>query len=276
VEVLDKRRTSELTGTTAYAGALLDRRAGTIQPLAYARGLAAAAMRAGAGVFTQTPVTHASRSGATWKLATGTGAFVEADWVIVATDVYARSDGVWPGVEREQVRLPYFNIATAPLPPHIAREILPARHGAWDTRRVLSSFRVDAAHRLVFGSVGALSGAGRAIHGDWARRAIAKLFPQLRDIPFEHAWYGTIGMTADALPRFHELDRNVVSFSGFNGRGIAPGTVLGRELARFVLNLTGVQALPLPGTRVAAVPWRRMRALGYEAGARALHLASRC
>ena len=40
--------TAERTGSEAYAGALLDMRAGTIQPLAYARGLARAAIAAGA------------------------------------------------------------------------------------------------------------------------------------------------------------------------------------------------------------------------------------
>src|SRR3546814_3640021 len=43
VELLDASQTLEKTGTAAFTGALLDRRAGTIQPLAYARGLAGAA-----------------------------------------------------------------------------------------------------------------------------------------------------------------------------------------------------------------------------------------
>jgi glycine/D-amino acid oxidase-like deaminating enzyme len=37
----------------------------------------------------------------------------------------------------------------------------------------------------------------------WARRALVRLFPQLRGTTFEHEWYGMIEMTADALPRFH-------------------------------------------------------------------------
>src|SRR3546814_15620370 len=48
VEVLDASQTLEKTGTAAFTAWLLDRRAGTIQPLAYARGLARAAMAAGA------------------------------------------------------------------------------------------------------------------------------------------------------------------------------------------------------------------------------------
>jgi glycine/D-amino acid oxidase-like deaminating enzyme len=272
VQVLDAQRTRELTGTRTYAAALLDRRAGTIQPLAYVRGLAAAALRAGARIHTQTRVTAAERDGSEWQLQTSSGGTVSAKWVIVATDAYTATSGLWPGIQAEQVRLPYFNFATAPLPRESLEGILPERQGAWDTRQVLSSFRLDAAGRLVFGSVGALRGFGRRIHHDWARRSLARNFPELKDVPFEHAWYGTIGMTNNALPRFHELDRNVVSLSGFNGRGIAPGTVFGRALAKLVLDEVRRDDLPLPVTQVVPAPWRTAKALGYEAGAQAFHL----
>ena len=43
VRLLSAEETAERTGTRAYTGALLDQRAGTVQPLAYARGLAHAA-----------------------------------------------------------------------------------------------------------------------------------------------------------------------------------------------------------------------------------------
>lgn len=274
VEVLDARKTAELIGSKAYSASLLDRRAGTIQPLAYVRGLASAALRAGARIYTQTRVVSATRAGDRWQLTTSGGKTVSAKWVIVATDAYTGAAGLWSGIQAEQVQLPYFNVATVPLARDVAAAILPDRQGAWDTCQVLSSFRFDAAGRLVFGSVGALRGTGKSIHQDWARRAVAKIFPRLKDVQFEHAWYGTIGMTSNALPRFHELDHNVLSFSGFNGRGIAPGTVFGRELARVILGEVARDELPLPMTPLAAVPWRGVRSLSYETGAQAVHLIS--
>lgn len=271
VEVFDAAQTRRLTGTAAYAASLLDRRAGTIQPLAYVRGLAAAAMRAGARVYTQCRVSAARTDGSRWELTTSSGGSLSAAWVIVATNAYTGADGLWPGIQSELVRLPYFNLATAPLPAAVAASILPERQGAWDTRRVLSSLRLDAAGRLVFGSVGALRGIGRKVHRDWGRRALARLFPGLRGMEFEHEWYGMIGMTSDALPRFHRLDRNVLSFSGFNGRGIAPGTVFGRELAKLVMGETKASDLALPISPVKAAPLRTVRELGCEAGARLFH-----
>jgi glycine/D-amino acid oxidase-like deaminating enzyme len=269
VEVLNAEETRRKVGGGDYAGALLDKRAGTIQPLAYARGLARAALAAGVKIFTQSPVLTASDTGPRWQVDTKAGS-VRADWVIVATDAYAR--GPWSQVRQEQVHLPYFNFATQPLSDNLRASILPERQGAWDTKQVLSSFRFDRAGRLVFGSVGALNGIGAAIHRSWALRSLRRMFPQLTDIEFEAGWFGMIGMTSDNLPRFHKLDRNVIAFSGYNGRGIAPGTIFGSVLASYVLGHTSEKELPLP---VAAVEEPRFRAAHealYRAGSQLVHL----
>ena len=271
VELLDADQARRMTGSQAYSAALLDHRAGTIQPLAYARGLAAAALGAGARLYTRTPVVAAQRDGERWRLSTGGGGSVLANWVIVATNAYTGADGLWPAIRDELVQMPYFNLATAPLPEALAATILPGRQGAWDTRQVLSSMRFDAAGRLVFGSIGALRGLGRQIHHDWGRRALTKLYPQLEGVAFEHEWYGTIGMTDNALPRFHQLAHQVVSFSGYNGRGIAPGTVLGRELARLVLGQVRAEELALPVMPVQPVALRAVKQWGYDLGSQAFH-----
>lgn len=285
VHLLGAEETARKVGTTAYAGGLLDERAGTIQPLAYARGLAAAAIAAGAAIHTASPVVAVEDEGSAWRLRTP-GGTVRAAWVVVATNAYtmgaytmgagtmgAGSGAVWPEVRRELVHLPYFNLATRPLPDELRRSILPERQGAWDTREVLSSFRFDRQGRLVFGSVGALRGTGHAIHRNWGRRALAKLFPQLRGIDFETEWYGQIGMTDDHLPRFHRLGRQVVAFSGYNGRGIAPGTVFGRCLARLLLGSLDESELPLPISEPVPARHRAAREAWYEAGAQLVHLA---
>ncbi|MEY4416352.1 MAG: hypothetical protein RIQ53_3645 [Pseudomonadota bacterium] len=276
VTVLDAARTAERTGTPAYAGSLLDLRAGTVQPLAYVRGLAAAAQRAGAQLYVGSRAVRAEATGTAqqpgWCLHTDTGGRVQARWVLVATDAYTGEHGLWPALQTEQVSLPYFNLATEPLTPRQAAGLLPGGEGAWDTRQVLTSFRMDAAGRLVFGSVGALQGSGRAVHTAWARRAMARLFPQLRGVALQHAWHGTIGMTHDAIPRLHTLAPQVLAVAGYNGRGISPGTVMGRALARHILGLDAPDALPLPFSTPEPERWRTLRTAGYEAGAQAQHL----
>lgn len=270
VQVLDAEETARKVGSRAYAGSLLDERAGTIQPLAYARGLAGAAIAAGASVYTRSAVRRVEDEGTRWRLHAAEGT-VTAGWVIVATDAYTTD--VWPAIRGEQVHLPYFNMATAPLGDNLRRSILPERQGAWDTREILSSFRFDRAGRLVFGSVGALRGTGVPVHRGWGRRALRKLFPHLGDVTFETEWFGAIGMTANSLPRFHRLARNVVAFSGYNGRGIAPGTAFGRCLAELALGRVAEADLPLPVTEAVPVPRRAVQEAYYEVGAQLVHLA---
>ena len=267
VRVLDAAETTAKVGTDAYSGALLDLRAGTIQPLAYARGLAGAAIGAGAKIHTRSAVTGWERAGAIWRLRTAGGA-VSADWVIVATDAYTNTP--WPEIRTEQVRLPYFNLATAPLSEDLRHAILPERQGAWDTKEIMSSFRFDRAGRLVFGSIGALR--GTSIHQAWAKRALKRLFPAIGDVSFVAEWYGWLGMTGNHLPLFHKLADNVVSFTGYNGRGIAPGTVFGRILAEHIQGRLAEGELPLPVTTPAPVPFRKSKEAYYEVGAQIAHV----
>lgn len=270
VRLLDAREAAAKIGSTAYAGALLDERAGTIQPLSYARGLARAALAAGAAIFTASPVTETREENGLWVLSTPQGT-VRAERVIVATNAY--SSGPWAELRDELVPLPYFNFATTPLPASVLAELLPERQGCWDTRMVLSSFRFDRAGRLVFGSVGALSGTSYSIHRAWAKRAMSKIFPALAGVDFEAAWYGRIGMTGDAVPRLHRPARNVVAVCGYNGRGIGPGTVFGRVLAEALIEGTPDADLPLPVGPVAAARFRAVHEAFYVAGAQIAHVA---
>ena len=270
VQLLSADETARRVGTGAYGGALFDPRAGTIQPLAYARGLATVALRAGANIHTGSAVTATERQGSGWVVRTAGGS-VSAAWIIVATDAY--STGPWEQVRTEQVHLPYFNFATTPLSDNLRKSILPNREGCWDTKEILSSFRMDQAGRLVFGSVGALRNTGAAVHRAWAKRSLKKLFPQLGDIGFEAEWYGKIGMTDDAVPRFHKFADQVVGFSGYNGRGIAPGTAFGKVLARHILGEISEADLPLPLTAPKDQSFRSLKEAWYEAGAQVAHFA---
>lgn len=268
VELLDAATTAEKIGSRAFRGSLLDRRAGTIQPLAYARGLACAALGRGARIFTGSPVREVLDEHGKWRVGVDRGS-VRAEWVIVATNAY--SNTVWSVLRDELVALPYFNVATRPLSVRDRSAILPERQGIWDTRRVLTSLRLDAAGRLIFGSVGALRGTGTKLHRNWGRRALARLFPALTDVEFEYEWYGRIGMTVDAIPRFHQLARNTISISGYNGRGIAPGTSFGRGLALLVTGKMTPADLALPTAPAHQVPLRSVREFFYEYGSQIAH-----
>lgn len=266
VELLDAAAATEMTGAKTYHGALLDRRSGTIQPLAYARGLAHAAIDAGAQVFTQSPAQSIERQGDRWEVKTPSGA-VSADRLLVATGGYGQDT---PEAQRTTVPYFYFQCATKPLSHNLLSEILPQKQGTWDTHPVLRSFRLDAEGRMIFGSIGKLD-AGGGLHKNWAMRSLQSIYPQISEDAWEEAWYGRIAMTQDHLPRLVEIGPNGLSIYGYNGRGIGPGTVFGRAIAKY-FETGDATALPFPFTPNPREPFAALRGLAIEAGARAYHL----
>lgn len=83
------------------------------------------------------------------------------------------------------------------------------------------------------------------------RRALAKRFPTLADIPFEHTWAGLMGMSGNLRPYFGRIDDGLYAAGGYHGAGIAFGTAAGRLLAEYSLGhaspeLDAIRALPGP------------------------------
>lgn len=265
--LLDKDEATDALGTDCFQGALLDKRAGTVQPLAYAYGLAQAAVSQGAAIFTHSPVIKLQRQSSRWHMTTPNGSII-ADKVIQATNAYGQ-DGL-KGQQPWMVPMYYFQFATPPLPPTLAETILPQEHGAWDTFQVLTSFRKDQQGRLLVGSVGNLGKGGLAFHQQWAQRKMLRLYPQLEGVTFQRGWHGRIALTSDNMPRLSISEDGMMSVYGYNGRGIGPGTVFGELLARYALYGHEV-ALPLAITQGQSIPFAKVQGLAIECGARAWH-----
>ena len=243
VELLSRAEASEKIGSDAYHGGLLDRRAGTINPMGYVRGLARAALSAGARISTGVTARALRRDGKMWIVETDRGR-VSARAVVLGTNAY--TDELWPGLKRTFTIIHYFQVATVPLGDR-ARPVLPERQGLWDTAPIMFSVRRDASDRLIVGSMGRVFGGERGLSRRWAERRLRRVFPGLGEVGFEKAWFGQIAMTPDHLPRIHRLADGLYTPIGYNGRGIAPGTVFGRAMA--VLLAGGKEEdLPLPVT----------------------------
>src|SRR5215470_5822443 len=154
VELLAGERLKLLLGTDAYAAGWLDRRAGSLQPLSYVRGLAAVALRLGARIHTRSLVTGVVRRGDDWTALTASGE-VRARQIVLATDAY--SGVLWPELATNQVIVTSVQTATEPLPDAIRSAILPGGHVASDTRKLLYYFRLDADGRFVIGGRGSVT-----------------------------------------------------------------------------------------------------------------------
>jgi len=255
VELLDRQRVAELTGTTCYAGGLLDRRAGALQPLAYVRGLAKAARAAGAVIHGRSAATRVDAQAGSWRVVTSAGT-VTASKVILATNAY--TDDLWPGLRRTVLPVQSYQVATRPLPEEVRRRVLPGGQAVSDLRRILFYFRLDPDGRLLMGGRGPLNDAGDPALFARLESVAARFFPQIGDPEWEHRWSGRVALTADHLPHLHEPRPGVLIGLGYNGRGVAMGTVMGKLLADRALGASPAE-LGWPVTPITPIPlhaWR--------------------
>lgn len=267
LQLLDAAETTRRTGSGKFFGALLDPRAGTLQPLAYCTGLARAAQAAGAHIHSQSAVTAIIRKGGHWEVSAN-GHTVRAGALLVATNAY--HSGVAAFGDRRCHFVHYSQFATKPLPDDLRARILPGGEGCWDTALVMSSYRLDGAGRLIVGGMGDASGPGGAIHGSWARRKLRQTFPEVVDIGFEHVWEGRIAMTSDHIPKVVEIGPCAYAVFGYSGRGIAPGTIFGTAAAQALLE-DWPDAFPIRVSSGYSERFTKARSLYYEFGATLTH-----
>ena len=250
VDLLSRDEAESYIGSSAFYGALLDRRAGTINPMGYCRGLARVAIAAGALISIGARAKKLQQETGLWRVTTNKGTLM-ARHVVLGTNAY--TDDLWPGLKYSFTKINYFQLATSPLGDRI-KHILPQQQGLWDTGKIMFSLRRDDSERLIIGSMGNVMGnqSGGVSHR-WAQKKLAHLFPELGRVGFDEAWQGQIAMTPDHLPHIHKLADNLYSPIGYNGRGITTGTVFGQALADL---LTGDSEEKLP------VPLLTMRRVG--------------
>jgi glycine/D-amino acid oxidase-like deaminating enzyme len=261
VEMLSAAEVARLTGSQRYHGGLIDRRGGTVQPLAYARGLARAAQRAGVRLFMHSAAIHLERSAGEWRIRTRDGA-VSSQQVIFATNAY--SDKFVEPLQRTLVAVPSMQVATSPLPTELRRAILPEGQSVSDTWRLLRYFRLDAQGHLIMGSRGVFGDAPLAQAARLHYRAVREIYPQLAGISYDYHWAGFVAMTRDHLPHLHEVAPGIVAGLGYNGRGVAMATTMGTLLARRLLG-EDADNLGFPVTPVRPMRLHRFSRFGAAA-----------
>ena len=230
VELLDRDAAAALLGTDAYVGGLLDRRGGHLQPLAYARGLARAALDAGAKIHAGSPVLSQGFESGTWHLKTPAGQ-VRARKLLLCTNGY--TDRLWPGLAQCVVPVASVIAATAPLEAAVLERLLPERHAVAEHRRVGLYYRLDAEGRFTIGGRGRVGrpDPGSADELAWLRAAALRLFPALGSARWDFAWGGFVAITTDEMPKLMTLGEGAFAGMGYNGRGVAMATMMGRQLA---------------------------------------------
>jgi gamma-glutamylputrescine oxidase len=66
------------------------------------------------------------------------------------------------------------------------------------------------------------------------------VFPQLKDIPIDYAWRGTVGITATRLPHFGRANERILFGYGYSGQGVALANIGGKVMADACIGQAGM------------------------------------
>lgn len=258
VDYLDRAAMRALTGTDRYEAGALDRRGGALNPLAYVRGLARAALAAGARIYDHSPALSLCSIDGKWYIKTAQGSVI-ADQVALGTNGY--TDDLVPSLR--QTLVPVFGgiIASNPLPADLAAKIMSGGQSLYEHESITVYYRLDAQNRLLMG------GRSRLRHLDGPsqfpdlQRYSHRLWPEMKQVGWRYGWNGQLAVTTDAYLHLNEPASGLVSSLGYNGRGVAMATAMGGQIA---LRLAGMpqDALSMPITPLRPIPMHRFWPLG--------------
>ena len=260
VRLVPKAELHTEIGSDVYHGGLVDEASAGVNPAQYVAGLARAAEQAGAQLFDRTRVTGVERAGPQFRVSTPRGT-VTADAVFVATSGY--TGRATPALRRKVVPIGSYIIATAPLEAALAQAVSPRNRMIFDSKNFLYYFRLTPDNRMLFGGrAGFFPETPATVRESAAilQRGLAGVFPQLRAVPVEYAWGGTLDFTFDMLPHAGQHEGLYYAL-GYAGHGVARATYLGTQMAAA---LCGEQPdnpfseLPFPGAPLGlydGTPW---------------------
>ncbi len=217
-------------GTKGYHGALLDPMAGRLDPLRYTRGLAEAAIKAGATVHERTEALSLAPDGDGHTVVTSRGAIKAAE-VLVATNSY--TGAITPELRRRVIPIASQIIATEPLDEELALSLIPKRRIVFDSKKMLFYYRLTDDNRMLFGGRASFSPISAQRSGEILHGHLVKLYPQLEGVIVEFTWEGFVAFTFDFDPHMGRRDGLYFSL-GYCGHGVAFGTYMGDRIANVI------------------------------------------
>lgn len=219
-----------MVGGGRYLSILVEPRGGTLNPLAYTRGLARSARDLGGSVFEETRVAAILAEGNGFRITTGEGD-VRCDTVVVAAGLGFA--GLVPRYRRCVLPLRVHEAATVPLAPDRISSVLPGPTALTETSALPSGIRRTGAGRMIVTVPGA-GGGRRPADPSHAARRLGAVFPALADAPIAEVWSGWVDLARDQYPRIDDARPGLFVAYGLSGRGIGLGTMLGRDLAALI------------------------------------------
>jgi taurine dehydrogenase large subunit len=256
-------RDEHIGGPQAH-GALRFPDAIAVHPLKLAFGMTELARKAGAKVYSGSPVLAWKKQSQAHVLTTPAGS-VSARTVVLATNGYT-PEHLYGALRGTTLPVLSHIIVTRPMTAEEKRATgFRTEHVLTDTRNLLYYWRRLPDERILFGGRGRIREArdGEATQREFLLRELKAKLPGLENITVDYDWWGWVCLTADALPHvYHDVTDPSVHYAiGYQGSGVSYALYAGRIVASRIANATEEEMIPPTSTplpRFAIPALRRM------------------
>ena len=199
----------------------------SVDPLAYAYGLANAALADGAMIFEETPALAIDPAGVRKRIATPKGQ-VRAPHVVLAGNAHLGS--LAPSLAETVLPVTGYVAVSAPLGERLG-EAIAYRGAVSDSRHADHHYRVVDGDRLMWAGSGAIWPPSPQRAARRFTAAISQVYPQLGAVEFEYAWAGVMGFSLHRMPQIGEVVPGLWLASAFGAHGINATAVAGDLIA---------------------------------------------
>ena len=252
-ESLDAAAMARITGTTYYRSGARTPGGVMMQPAALVRGLAAT-LPANVRLFEASPVRAIHREGTKFVLQV-------ADRRVVADRLFLAANGYTAALGFLTRRVfPMFTFASLSRVLHEDERLVLGGEPEWGLvpeERMGTTVRMTRDRRLLVRNTVHYAPHLRVSEGyllqirEIHRRAFRARFPMLPEVELEHTWGGVMGMSLNGAHFFGALAADLFAAAGYNGVGVAMGTIAGTLLADLAVGanselLRDMQLLPGP------------------------------
>lgn len=250
-----------------YAG-FHDARSGHLHPLKYTRGLAKAAIAAGAKIFENSRATAITR-GANPVVRTATGE-VRCRYIVLAGNCYLGK--LVPEIDTRIMPVGTYVVASNPLSPELAASLTRDRTAVCDSNFILDYFRPSNDNRLIFGGRVSYSTMTPIDLDNSMRARMLKVFPQLGEgVKVDYSWGGFVDITMNRAPDFGRVADNIYYLQGFSGHGLALTGIAGKLVAETIAGqaerfdiYARLKHFPFPGGKLLRTPALVLGMLWYQ------------
>lgn len=259
--VLDREQLYRQTGTRYYRRGILVEDTRLIQPAALIRGLSDT-LPASVALHERSAAKRFRRAGDQWLIETDR-ASISADTLVLANSASIREFGLLR--DRLVGLFTYAGITEAMSAADSGHLGERPSWGITSVQRAGSSTLRRVGHdRFMVRSVHSYE---RSLPIQKVREELSKRFhrryPALSHIQFEHVWGGLTDLTGNGAPIWGELAPKLWLAAGYNGLGIAKGTILGKSLAEKILGADSHTELMLAYGKANWLPPEPFRRIGF-------------